>query len=857
MFLTSVVLASLAFLAPPVVQDHAEARGALSRALEALRHSPQAHRVSVPLDGGSMVELELTPQRVLAADFLASVGGKPSPALTSQLSALRQYRGRVVGEPGSVAALTLSASGVAGMIDRADGRGRFVIQGEVPSYGLQSGDVHFMRADGIGFPDAPFCASMESGGGVAGATGVAPGDHKLVRLAVEMDYEYAQIFALDPVAGSEYAAALFGAVSAIYERDCHTSIELGALFFATTPKDIFNDSNPLSQFRDWWNLNRTKVDRDLAMLLTGRRNLPYGGVAWLNAACSDYGYSVCGYTIGAFADPTASLGANWDIVVTAHELGHNLGTGHTHSYGIDACASGTVERGTIMSYCHTVSGAGANVELRFHRGTADPIEAFVALAPCLASDCDGDGVEDATEIAQGEEADSNQDGVLDDCQDCDGNGVPDPVQIAAGGLADLDLNGEPDGCSSDCDKDGVADSVEISLGTATDLDGNYVPDNCQEDCNNNGLLDWADIRADMSLDRSRDGRMDACEDCDADGTPDLTALAGSRSIWVSDATENVVRELHPRSGVMIRALTTLPEPVLDIASTSNGFVWFVGETQLSRIAIAGEATATQVLNLGALQGRAVVADASTRFVGFANGRVSQITDAGALGALVVPPTADGAQLRDLVRDGARWFASFSDGGIRVGLGGGAAWTPFAPAMPTTRDPYGLFVDSAHGRLIVADRSTSHLIAFALSDGAELGAWDVQNGSMLNGCTHLAASGDGRALLVCSGNSGSTINGYNLATGYTERTYRVYPSDAPRAYAIAVAGASSTDTNGDLLPDVCEVRSPDLNGDGAVNAADLAILLNRWGACAGCAADLTDDGVVDAADLALMLNGWTQ
>ncbi len=53
---------------------------------------------------------------------------------------------------------------------------------------------------------------------------------------------------------------------------------------------------------------------------------------------------------------------------------------------------------------------------------------------------------------------------------------------------------------------------------------------------------------------------------------------------------------------------------------------------------------------------------------------------------------------------------------------------------------------------------------------------------------------------------------------------------------------------------------DLNLDGAVNAADLAILLGAWGssACAGsacCAPDLTNDGVIDAADIAVLLGQW--
>ncbi len=48
---------------------------------------------------------------------------------------------------------------------------------------------------------------------------------------------------------------------------------------------------------------------------------------------------------------------------------------------------------------------------------------------------------------------------------------------------------------------------------------------------------------------------------------------------------------------------------------------------------------------------------------------------------------------------------------------------------------------------------------------------------------------------------------------------------------------------------------DLNVDGVVNGADLAILLGAWGACTGCPADLNTDGLVNGADLAILLGAW--
>lgn len=48
---------------------------------------------------------------------------------------------------------------------------------------------------------------------------------------------------------------------------------------------------------------------------------------------------------------------------------------------------------------------------------------------------------------------------------------------------------------------------------------------------------------------------------------------------------------------------------------------------------------------------------------------------------------------------------------------------------------------------------------------------------------------------------------------------------------------------------------DLDGDGAVNALDLAQLLGNWGPCSVCPADLNSDDVVNAADLATLLGAW--
>jgi hypothetical protein len=56
-----------------------------------------------------------------------------------------------------------------------------------------------------------------------------------------------------------------------------------------------------------------------------------------------------------------------------------------------------------------------------------------------------------------------------------------------------------------------------------------------------------------------------------------------------------------------------------------------------------------------------------------------------------------------------------------------------------------------------------------------------------------------------------------------------------------------------VPSGAAADPSDLNGDGSVNAADLAILLGNWGGIGQ--GDVNTDGGVDAADLAIMLGSW--
>ena len=83
----------------------------------------------------------------------------------------------------------------------------------------------------------------------------------------------------------------------------------------------------------------------------------------------------------------------------------------------------------------------------------------------IDNDCNTNGIPDDCELASG---------TLADCQP---NGVPDVCELAAGTSFDIDVNGVPDECE-DCNGNGLPDSIDIANG-AEDCQGDGVPDVCQ------------------------------------------------------------------------------------------------------------------------------------------------------------------------------------------------------------------------------------------------------------------------------------------------------------------------------------------------------------------------------------------
>lgn len=215
-------------------------------------------------------------------------------------------------------------------------------------------------------------------------------------IALESDYDTFTHFGGTQNA-ARYILSLFAPVSALYVRDMNVHLQSTYLRIWETPSDPYTGTTSnvlLNEFRNYWNANMTSVPRTIAHYITTRPG-GLGGIAWVNVLCastnSGYGY--------AFSDIDGTFNSlpaySWDVMVVAHETGHNFGSPHTHScswpggpidscYAVEGgCYSGPpIPRvGTIMSYCHL----NGSIALNFGPLPTQLIRNFAESAPCLSN----------------------------------------------------------------------------------------------------------------------------------------------------------------------------------------------------------------------------------------------------------------------------------------------------------------------------------------------------------------------------------------------------------------------------------------------------------------------------------------
>jgi hypothetical protein len=352
---------------------------------------PVALELEIPFLGQS-IEIELIKVDILDAGFQAFSSGEPGKAIKYTPGAY--YRGIIKGDEQSTIAISFFDDILYGMISSGD-------YGNITLNKLQDNGDYLIYSDrDLTIKQPGICETIEPEG-YAQEIQRALSDQSLttratkcVKVYIETDYALYQNKGNSTTNVINYMTAVFNNVATLYANEQITTQV--SEFYVWTSADGYSKTSSttaLNQFKS----KRPSYNGDIAHLAAlGGNNL--GGVAWVDALCSNYGYAYSNIDATYLDVPTYS----WTIEVMTHEMGHNLGSPHTQSCSwnggaLDNCYTPEgncnpgpppTNGGTIMSYCH-LTNYGINFNNGFGQQPGDLIRSKVNAATCLGECSNG------------------------------------------------------------------------------------------------------------------------------------------------------------------------------------------------------------------------------------------------------------------------------------------------------------------------------------------------------------------------------------------------------------------------------------------------------------------------------------
>lgn len=395
---------------------------------EILQHlfanKPSLIAITLPMtDGVHTMVLQRT--EIYASDFTARVrtgGGYEEVSMPEGAF----YRGYVSGDETSLVALSFFKDELGGIISFSGDNGDYNLVLNADHPGAHGNNYLLFKTTDLDYPAGLLPVCMATKPAVSQHATAKPAKEaglscKTVSLALYGDYKL-YLKNGSSVAGTQnYLTVLFNGIAAVYEND-GVRLSLKQLNVHAV-NDFYPTASSHDILYEFGNEIGTDVTADLMQLVTGYTEssgggmwAPLGGVAWLDVLCetpwyyADWEtyigpYSVIN-TVGNPAIPSLPV-YSWDINCATHELGHNLGSPHTHScywngdntaidgcgptadssYGDFDCPVGPIPsglaKGTIMSYCHLLGSVGVSLANGFGPQPAALIRDRVSESDCL------------------------------------------------------------------------------------------------------------------------------------------------------------------------------------------------------------------------------------------------------------------------------------------------------------------------------------------------------------------------------------------------------------------------------------------------------------------------------------------
>jgi hypothetical protein len=332
-------------------------------AVENVKRENPLHLVLPIADGrGGAIELELTQVNIFAPGF--SVETSKATGETYEGSLGIHYRGIVKGDSRSIASVSIFKTEVMAIFStEATGN---VVLGRLG--GKNPIDRHILYND-RDLKNRPNFSCRTEDNEAATLPEPPPQTEqefieRCVRIYVEAGYDLFQNKGT-VAATAGYIAGFFNQSATLFATT-GVNTRLSKVFVWNSPSP-FNEATTGAQLQAFYNLRKT-FNGDIAQLVDLR--FSGAGIAHINAYCGAGSDRRHGYT-GIFPDYEPVPTFSNTVFLFSHEVGHNLGSQHTHACrwndtAIDGCAAveGACPNpglpppngGTIMSYCPGVVG---------------------------------------------------------------------------------------------------------------------------------------------------------------------------------------------------------------------------------------------------------------------------------------------------------------------------------------------------------------------------------------------------------------------------------------------------------------------------------------------------------------------
>ena len=314
------------------------------------------------------LSLRLEKSEIFADGFFVNTDKEKSVAFQPGL----YYHGTIEGQPNSVVAITMFDDEVAGVINTDNGS-KYVIG---KSSSLRSRSFLVFDANKTDGPEINCLAEeLPSYSKESQLVNVKKLESRVVGGCVNIYFELGNSVYTNKggtTGAVNYITGIFNVVAELYRRD-GINVRMSQVQVWTTTEPY--GASASTALTDFGRAKQNSINGNLAQLVRLKTSGGWSGIAWVNVLCSPYGASQASGPY-SYAEISASYNSSvatptysWSTEVITHELGHNLGSPHTHSCtwtggAIDGCATPEggcsagptpTNGGTIMSYCHLTS----------------------------------------------------------------------------------------------------------------------------------------------------------------------------------------------------------------------------------------------------------------------------------------------------------------------------------------------------------------------------------------------------------------------------------------------------------------------------------------------------------------------